>query len=488
MYTILMVCLAVIAARQASPLQSEIQLPTLAGRPLIPTRWTAGCGINALYVCLDLNGVEASYADVVAKSGLTSPSDPIDLGRLWQMARECGAHAQAVRVVNGPAVLRQIMQDLSLRTAIVHLRALERGGKHAEEHFSAVVLAGDTLRIVGRDTYEREAATDWQERWSGAALLVSSKPILLAGPEGAPLPQIFITPSKFDCGTVYAGTSQPYQFTIENRGDGELEIVDVQSDCSCSTPKLGTRRVLPRHATTLTGFVETGPSIGRRTVRITVFATDPERPQVPVELTLNVVPLPIKLSESKATLVARSRAERPAAKLDLEYTDPNVAIRVARLETSAGWFRAELSADARQIALVADPVDGPVNRSGTLTLHTANPEAVLKVPVEVRVDDPIECRPAQLYLDRTSEPGPIVRRTLQLRPRRDVVLTEIKAAVRGVPAVVQRVARAEQDGNWEVELEFSFATTDTSMVVGVVEISSGLGDDENVIRVPVYVR
>ena len=168
-------CLVGVLGARPSAFGDETRFPTLGGHPLIPIRWTSGCGTDALYLCLELSGVKVSYAEFVTKSGLTAPGDPIDLERLWQLARDCGAHAQAVRVINGPDVLRKIMQDVSVQTAIVHLRGVERNGKRAEEHFSAVLLIKDTLRIVGEDSYERDVAQEWKVRWSGVALLVSAQ-------------------------------------------------------------------------------------------------------------------------------------------------------------------------------------------------------------------------------------------------------------------------------------------------------------------------
>lgn len=159
----------------------EGRFPTLGGRPLIPARYTSGCGTDALYVCLELDGVKMSYADFIARSGLTSPRDAVDMARLWQLAGDCGAHAQGLRVHNGAVALRKIMADRSIRTAVVHLKALEGNGRRQEDHFAAVLRIGDTLRIVGEESYEREAAREWESRWSGAVLLVSATPIVLNG-------------------------------------------------------------------------------------------------------------------------------------------------------------------------------------------------------------------------------------------------------------------------------------------------------------------
>jgi hypothetical protein len=482
------VCLVAVLAGRPPAFGEEARFPTLGGHPLIPIRWTAGCGTDALYLCLELSGVKVSYAEFVTKSGLTSPREPIDVARLWQLARDCGGHAQAIRVRNGPDVLRKIMQDVSVRTAIVHLKAVERNGKREEEHFSTVLLIKDTLRIVGEDSYERDAAQEWKARWSGVALLVSAKPIVLAGPEGAPQPQVFISPSEFDCGRVFAGSKVPYQFIVENRGDGDLEITDVRSDCSCSTPTIGERLIRPRQSTTLEGYVDAGPVTGRRAVHVTVFATDPERPQVQVDVVLNVTPLAIKLSESKVVMSTRSRRERPKSTLVVDYTDPDAAIRVARLEPSADWLRAELSLDARQILLSADPLDSAKSRTATLTLHTADPEAALKVPVEVRLIELVECHPAQLYLDRKSERGDVIRRTIELRPQPEVPFADVKAEVRGVPGSVKRIRHVEEKGVWEVEVEFGPLSGQTAMTVGVVEISVAPDADADKIQVPVYVR
>jgi hypothetical protein len=477
------------AVASAAPLVGDgVQFTTLGGHPLIPLRWTAGCGIDALYVCLDLNAVKVGYPELVNKSGMTSPGEPVDVARLWQLARDCGAHAQAIRVSNGAGVLQKIMQDTAVRTAIVHLRSSERDGQSEAEHFSAVLLVGDKLRIVGEDSYEREVAKEWETRWSGVALLVSAKPVVLAGPEGVPLPQIYIHPSKFDCGGVYTGTKVPYRFAIDNRGDGDLEITDVQTSCSCSTPTIAERLIHPKQVTTLTGLVETGPAVGRRTVRLIVFANDPERPQVPLEVTLDVKPLPMKLTPDKVVLTVSSRKERPQAAVRVEYDDPNATLRVARLEPSADWLTAELSADGQQISLGATPLEsGKSSRTGTLTVHTAAPEAAVRVPVEMQLVAQVECRPTQLYLDRTSESAATIRRTIELRPRAGVTFAVAKAELRGVPGTVRRVQHVEKRDVWEVDVEFGPFGDQSGLLAGKVEISlAAEGADK--IQVPVYVR
>jgi hypothetical protein len=238
----------------------------------------------------------------------------------------------------------------------------------------------------------------------------------------------------------------------------------------------------------LQGYVDAGPAIGRRTVQLTVFATDPERPQVQAEVTLDVAPLPLKLSESKVVMRTRSRRERANATLVVDYCDPNAPIRVVRLELSVDWLTAELSMDARRILLSADPLDGAKNKSATLTLHTAAPEAVLRVPVEVHLVNQAECRPAQLYLDRKSEPGDRIKRTIELRPHPDVPLSDVKAEVRGVPGSVTRIRYVEDKAVWEVEVEFTLSSGQASMTVGAVEIWGAPTGEAEKIQVPVYVR
>jgi hypothetical protein len=464
-----------------------VQFATLGGHPLIPIRWTAGCGLDALYMCLDLSGVKVGYSELVSKSGMTTPSEPVDVARLWQLARDCGSHAQAVRVSNGAGVLRKIMQDVSVRTAIVHLRAVERDGKREDEHFSAVLLTKDQIRLVGADSYEHEVAKEWEARWSGVALLVSARPVILAGPEGAPLPQIYIRPSKFDCGSVYVGTKVPYEFTIENRGDGDLEIMDVKTGCACSAPTVAERLIHPKQATTLAGFVDAGLVIGRRTVQITVFATDPERPQVQVDVTLDVKPLPMKLIPDKVVMTANDRKERPQAVVRVEYEDANALIRVARLEPSADWLTAELSADGQQISLTAGPLENGKSRTGTLTVYTAGPEAAVRVPVEIQLLAQVECRPTQLYLDRQNESAATIRRTIELRPRAGVAFAVAKAELHGVPGTVRRVQHFEERGVWEVDVEIGPFAEQSGLLAGEVEISPAADGAER-IQVPVYVR
>lgn len=461
--------------------------PALGGRPLIPARYTSGCGTDALYLCLELNGAQVSYADFVRRSGLTSARDAIDMARLWQLARDCGAHAQAIRVRNGTVALRKVMADLSIRTAVVHLKAVERNGRRDEEHFSAVLRTGDTLRIVGEETYEREVAPEWESRWSGAVLLVSARPIVLSGPLSGAQAQLVISPSRFDCGRVFVGSTTAYEFTVENRGDADLEISDVKSDCSCAAPTVGATLIPPKQSASLKGLVDAGPSTGRRSVQITVFGNDPERPQVTVNVVLDVVPLPVRLSSSNVVMTGRRRDERAEFVLGVEYPDPAATIRVARVESSADWLTAELTRDGRQVKLAADPLKHTTLRSATLTLYTAEPEAALRVPVEVRWIEPLECQPAQLYLDRRREPG-VVNRTITVRPQPDIEAARVTAEIRGVPGAVKSVRQVADAGYWQVDLEFGPWPAETTMLVGAVVISAAPNSEVNSVELPVYVR
>lgn len=91
------------------------------------------------------------------------------------------------------------MANLSIRTAVVHLKAVERDDRRNEEHFSAVLRVGDTLRIVGEESYERDVAREWESRWSGATLLVSAKPIVLSAPvEVLQIEALECQPAKLD--------------------------------------------------------------------------------------------------------------------------------------------------------------------------------------------------------------------------------------------------------------------------------------------------
>jgi hypothetical protein len=127
-------------------------------------------------------------------------------------------------------------------------------------------------------------------------------------------------------------------------------------------------------------------------------------------------------------------------------------------------------------------------RSAMLLIHTAEPEAVLKVPVEVRVVEPIECRPAQIYIDRKTEREALIRRTIELRPQPDVSFDDVRAELSGVPGSVKSIRRHAEGSGWEVEVEFDISQGQKPMTVGAVEITGAAEGSGEKVRVPVYVR
>ena len=64
----------------------------------MPMKWSAGCGIDSLFLSLRLIGFNnVAYMDLVDKAGIQAANQWLNLDELWQLSREVGGHAVGIR-------------------------------------------------------------------------------------------------------------------------------------------------------------------------------------------------------------------------------------------------------------------------------------------------------------------------------------------------------------------------------------------------------
>jgi rhodanese-related sulfurtransferase len=98
-------------------------------------------------------------------------------------------------------------------------------------------------------------------------------------------PSAVVQEPVFDFGVVLDGTVVEHIFLIDNDGDSDLAILDVQTSCGCTTANLSGSSVPPGDTIRLSASLATEGLAGSRVSRpITVRTNDPDRPEIILRL------------------------------------------------------------------------------------------------------------------------------------------------------------------------------------------------------------
>lgn len=125
-------------------------------------------------------------------------------------------------------------------------------------------------------------------------------------------------------------------FTVTNRGDAPVRILDVKSACGCTVPELERTELQPGESASIRAIYHVGVRHGRQSVTISVF-TDEGRSE-PYALTLDVVIKPgieiaprlvyWKLGDVPAPKTVRITLVDDFRVVDVESTGPEFSVEL----------------------------------------------------------------------------------------------------------------------------------------------------------------
>ncbi len=104
-------------------------------------------------------------------------------------------------------------------------------------------------------------------------------------------PKIEFESEQINLGKVVSGNPINAAFTFSNKGDAELEIIEVRAGCGCTKAESEKKKLAPGESSTITiVFNSTGFS-GPVRKQITVRSNDPNRSSVLLSFDVEVVPI-----------------------------------------------------------------------------------------------------------------------------------------------------------------------------------------------------
>lgn len=102
-------------------------------------------------------------------------------------------------------------------------------------------------------------------------------------------PKISFDKESLDFGTALCGPLINFTFNITNTGDEELDITNAIPNCGCTHVEMKVKKIAPGKSSVMEATFSTIDFLGPISKTITVFSNDPERKEVILTLTGNVV-------------------------------------------------------------------------------------------------------------------------------------------------------------------------------------------------------
>ena len=459
----------------------------LGGGRLAPEKWSAGCGIDSLYLGLRIIGVDADYFDLIERAEIERPEQWVNLGTLWRLTRELGAQGLAVKIEGEKETeLRRLLHESTPRAAILHLRAYE----DRPEHLACAFLSRKgEIQIAGGTTFQPEVAKTWRKRWSGAALLLARKPFQKGTPAVESAPRIDFDKTVLDFNKVPNSGRFDYSFQIKNLGDSILHIEGVLPSCSCSKPELASNTVLPGDSVAVTGNVGVGTEPGPGEGKLTVVSDDPKRPRVEIALKWTVGPPLVQLDPRSITMADMLPGSRDDTFVRLDFREgTSIEPNDIGIVVHPDWIDATLLPDGRTLKITVSPTWPAGKQLGRAVLTVESSKSRVVLPIEVEVTPTIIVTPARLFCAR--EPGKqYVTKEIGLCPATDKDAFEVlDTTIHNIPGHVTARKDPQKPHGWNLEVRLGpFGESTPPFLVGHIAVRTSHGNVAE-IQIPAFVN
>ncbi len=293
-------------------------------------------------------------------------------------------------------------------------------------------------------------------------------------------PALHVAELEHDAGAIARGESVAVEFVLENRGEGELVIKNVQPSCGCTVASFD-RRIAPGGSGKVRATLDTRDFSGPITKSLTVLSNDPSVPQltlrIKAEVRAHVLVAPafarfvhtqtLPPPTTAVTVWSSDRTDFKvlAASSPLAYVQVTVREAAAdeRLEAAPGpQWRVEL-------ALASDAPVGPLR--DFVTVRTNHPEqSELQVPLSGVVRPVLHLTPAKADFGELSLAGQSRKVVLTLINfgAEPVEVHTVATDVRGAEA---RLVEVEKGKRWKIEIDLTPAM-DRGKVDGLLKIET----------------
>lgn len=239
---------------------------------------------------------------------------------------------------------------------------------------------------------------EFKQRWDG--YLMTFVPTSASASRSAEGPKIQVQDAEYDLGQVRVGQSAGHIFTIANVGTAPLEILKVESSCSCTTALLSDPTILP--GKTLQLKVEVKPPKAEDYFEqfIRLRTNDPTQPIFELKVKA-VAYLPIQSMPGRLYFGKIPFGTPATRKVELEYSSK--ATRILGIRTSSDLVQARLLDENHRLEVQVKPQRiGEIDEKVFIDGMDGDENLTLEIPVQGEVTGDFEISPKIVFFGKVN--------------------------------------------------------------------------------------
>ncbi len=283
-----------------------------------------------------------------------------------------------------------------------------------------------------------------------------------------------------DAGRVIKGSRIAVQFTLENQGDADLEIKNVQPSCGCTVASFE-RRIAPGKAGKVRAWIDTSALSGAIEKFLIVTSNDPTTPRL--QLAVKAEVLSFVTAAPSYVRILQVQSEPSATTAINLWSDGDPPLEIRGVRAPHPWIEAKArpatASELRpegpkqqwrlEVSAAADAPLGPLD--DTLVVRTNHPkQPELRIPLSGFVRPVLEAVPEVADFGKLGQGAPRTRYVVKLF-NFGSSRVEVESVSTNLPFVSASV-RPEQDGRrFRIELDLA-SDAPKGKFSGTLEIST----------------
>lgn len=295
-------------------------------------------------------------------------------------------------------------------------------------------------------------------------------------------PKVFTASNSFDFGTVRQGATVNQAFTIENKGDEALKILDVQADCGCTVAEPESREIPPGGSSKINVVFDTAGFRGFKVKSIRVYNNDATNNPLSLKLKGNiqrdieVEPARLFFGTSKKGKSLRQEVKfQKFSSDDIKINEITPSSNLIKVKRRSGGFDVELS----------DQIPFGVFREKIIIKTTSSETPVIHLPVFAKIRGDITAKPADVSFGLLKAPlsQDVFRQvTISNSSGQPVKVLEVESSIKGVSASIDTPTLNDKS-KLTVKLESGLK----GVLHGEIKIKTNHKDPEQqTLKVPFY--
>ena len=342
--------------------------------------------ICLLRVC-ELLDIKASLEELSKLSG--GDETGTSMYGLWYAAKVKGIECRGVEASLDE--LKEKMAEAKFAIALIRKGETNRFIliRRINESGVEIIAPNEFAGLMSREEFRRI--------YVGCALLILGK---REKPKNTP--DIYFEEISHSFGKVAQNQVISYTFRFRNRGDKPLKIKEVKSSCSCTAALISKDEIRPGEEGQIKVTYNTGYREGRFREEVRVISNDPEKPQIILTISGEVVRSIVALPDG--LYLGRIRGERRIER-EVRLIDLNgERLEVKKVKSSSKRIKVKVERekgreDVVKLRIIIDPLKMRVGKlDERVIVHTNNDlKPVIEIPITGELVGEVEVRPSRLF-------------------------------------------------------------------------------------------